>query len=150
MFVDKVIKCYTIQIRWIWQMLPMIVDVPKLELGCTIIIYYYITLNIMYTLKTVILSKSYDLTSGKHRAADKFLLYVIYINNIRYHLLTSRLKTNTNMWKILYSHSIYYEQYNISILEWRKLIFNIKQICTYSDFCLLQSLLSLSSVSLFL
>ena len=72
-------------------MLPMIVDVPKLELGCTIIIYYYITLNLMYTMKTVILSKSYDLTSGKHRGADKFLLYVIYINNIRYQLLTSRL-----------------------------------------------------------
>ena len=72
-------------------MLPMIVDVPKQELGCTIIIYYYITLNIMYTLKTVILSKSDDLTSGKHRAADKFLLYVIYINNIQYRSLTSRL-----------------------------------------------------------
>ena len=45
-------------------MLPMIVDVPKLELGCTIIIYYYITLSIiiMSTLKTVILSKFYDLT----------------------------------------------------------------------------------------
>ena len=47
-------------------MLPMSLDVPKLELGCTIIIYYYITLNIimMYTLNTVICSKFYDLTSG--------------------------------------------------------------------------------------
>ena len=55
-------------------MLPMIVDVPKQELGCTIIIYYCITLNIimMETLKTVILSKFYDLTSGTP-LADKFL-----------------------------------------------------------------------------
>ena len=63
-------------------MLPMIVDVPKLELGCTIIIYYYITLNLMYTLKTVILSKFYDLPSGTDRGADKFLFYALFISII--------------------------------------------------------------------
>ena len=65
-------------------MLPMIVDVPKLELGCTIIIYYYITRNIiiMCALKTVILSKFYDLPSGTDRGADKFLFYALYISII--------------------------------------------------------------------
>ena len=67
-------------------MLPVIVDVPKLELGCTIIIYYYITRNIitLCTLKTVILSKFSDLPPRTDRVLTNscFMHFISVLSNI--------------------------------------------------------------------
>ena len=86
-------------------MLPMIVSVPKLELGCTIIIYYYdsqhnVYIEIYNFRQMLQFSRE---SCSTHRDVDK-LLYLIRTNDYRIFLEGKR--TNLLYIAYIYTESI--------------------------------------------
>ena len=92
-------------------MLPMIVSVPKLELGCTIIIYYYDSqLNVYIEIYNFRQMLQFSREScSTHGDADKHLLYLIRTDNYRIFLEVKR----TNLSFIAYIYL--YRKYNFIV-----------------------------------